>query len=207
MIIRPKNEIPIPEAYGQEQDLWIFPVYQTRADYASDHGGKEPPPPDPAMRCKHWYDPLYAGISEDNGEVAVYDVVHRHPITDQLVLDALGRPRITKLLLPVHIAGRVNIPEGTANEFPADATISRLRPYPVPIRMLHNDEEIRSSSSPFNPNITVVNVRIAARESEQKEGFDAQDRLRLKVIESKLDAILMVLGSPLKEVKEENSHT
>lgn len=189
MIIRPKNRAPIEEKTGVEQDLWIFPLYQTREDYAQDHGGKEPPPPDPGIRAKHWYDPAYSDVAEDDGKVVVYNVVERNPRTGAVVVDEQRRPRIGQMVMPTWIAGRVNIPYGTANEFPPEAVISRLAPYPVPIRGLAPVEELEMSSHPFQPGIVV-------RRKDVKE-LDFSDTAKvLELVLVKLEEILMAVKKP-----------
>lgn len=160
MIIRPKNTAPIQTARGSLYDLILFPVYQTREDYAQDHDGRQPPEPDPNLREKNWYDPQYQELTEDNGEVAIYRVLARDPKTGEPSYDAQGRPRIGTLVIPQYIAGRVNIPyKVSANEFPQDSAIMRLKPYPVPIRELHEDEELRRPDHPMG-DVYVVNRRL-----------------------------------------------
>jgi hypothetical protein len=188
MVITPLNKVPIDKPLGTDLDLIIFPIYQTREDYRQQFGA-EPPPPDPTLRSKYWFDPQYSDIEEDNGEVAVYQVVRRDPRTGKLVLDSLGRPQIAPLVIPAYIAGRVNIPYGRANEFPPDAVISRLAPYPVPVRPLHGDEELRAPATPFSDSAVVVNVRLAAQQQDQAEGFTPDDRIRLKQIQALLEQI------------------
>ncbi len=191
MIIRPRNIVPIPTARGSLFDLIVFPVYQTREDYAEDHGGQEPPPPDPNLREKNWYDPRYKDVAEDNGEVAIYRVVMRDPRTGEPSYDEQGRPRIGTLILPQHIAGRVNIPyKQAANEFPADSPIMRLKPYPYPIRELHEDEELRRPDHPMG-DVYVVNRRLekpAPPEPQQLADAIARIEELLRKIAAKLGA-------------------
>lgn len=194
MIIRPRNQVPIQTERGTLFDLMVFPLYQTRADYAEDHGGQEPPPPDPSQRAKHWYDPRFTGMQEDDGETVSYLVLGRNPRTGEVLLDGMGRPRLVDLVLPTYIAGRVNIPSGLANEFPQNTTIMKLQPYPFPIRELHADEDLRRPETPFG-DVVVFNIRLAAQSKENRPGFDAEDRMLLKSIQGKLDLILKVLGS------------
>jgi hypothetical protein len=187
MIIRPVNKVPIDKPVSSEFDLIIFPVYQTRDDYRQEFGA-DPPPPDPMIRRKHWFDPQYSDVLEDNGETAMYQVIKRNPQTGQLILDSLGRPQIGYLVIPTYIAGRVNIPQGLANEFPPETPIMKFAGYPFPIRPLHADEELKAPATPFG-DLTVVNVRLAAQQQDQAQGFTPEDRIRLKQIQAVLEEI------------------
>jgi len=180
MIIRPSSDFPIRKAEGNEFDLLIFHLYQTRQDYATDHG-QEPPPPDPNLRRKHWYDPKHSGVKEDDGQVASYIVVQRDPKTNKVVLGPQNKPVVTQLVIPTWIAGRVNIGTGITNEFDDSAPFMRLAPYPCPIRPLHEDEYLAAPSSPFG-DYRVVNLAMKEREAESQPGFQPSDRAMLKRI-------------------------
>ncbi len=59
--------LPQPK-YGLNQ-LYLYPVYQTRAEYQAATG-QEPPPFDPTRPSQHWFDPEAAKSSK---RVIVYE--------------------------------------------------------------------------------------------------------------------------------------
>ncbi len=175
MTIRPNPVVPINMETTSAIELTKFPIYQTRTDYAAEHGGEEPPDPAQSIRRKHWYDPRYKDVNEDNGEVAVYTVIASDIHTGKPLLGEDGKPYLTQLIIPQFIAGRVNIPTGIANEFAPSTTILRLAPYPFPVRPLDKDEELAMPDSPFGGPM-VVNRALKAQ--------------RMTTIKAKLEGLL-----------------
>lgn len=191
MIIRPGTDFPIKVARASLFALSVFHIYQTPADYALDHNGVEPPPPDPLFRAKSWYDPAYAGMTEDDGNTVSYLTVHRDPRTGKPLLGANGRVKVGPMVMSTYLAGRVNLLRGlTANEFPLDTPIMKFTGYPFPIRELHADEELRAPSTPFG-DVEVVNVRLLEVDRDQKDGFTEKDRVILQNIEHMLVELLV----------------
>lgn len=183
MIIEPKGPSlgPIQTEVGGIMDLIVLPYLQTRDDYR-ELTGADPPPPDPARRAKHWFDPTYAGM-EDDGEMVPYRVLHIHPVTRQPVLGPNGQPRLTTIWLSKAEAGSVNIPQGTANEFSSDAPIMRLAPVPPPLRELHPDERLEIG---FGGLVQVVNTRLRESSLARNDVWTSRDREILHAIARKL---------------------
>lgn len=157
MTIYGKPEIPISSPTEPFSALYQFPVFQTREDYRQVMG-KEPPPPDPSLRRKHWMDPAYSHLTEDNGEEISYLILAVDPITNRPRLNEDGKPYLVTTTIPAYIAGRVNIPHGVANEFPAGSRIMRFS-YQPPVRALHKDEELDMTPGPMGT-VIVVNRAI-----------------------------------------------
>lgn len=154
MIIYGKQDIPIRKSSEPITALYKFPVSQTREDYRT-LTGKEPPPPNPMLRRKHWFDPQYSLMTGDDGEEVIYLVLAIDPATNRPRLNKDGKPYLTYTSMPTYIAGQVNIPQGLANEFPSDSPIMRFSHHP-PVRPLHDDEELVLSSGPMG-SVMVIN--------------------------------------------------
>jgi hypothetical protein len=169
MIIYPKPDAPIASAQEPIQSIYLFPVMQTWDDYR-ELFHSDPPQPDPSLRAKYWLDPAYAGMAEDDGEEVTYTVVAYDPRTGAYKVDSNGNPVLTTLTISKWFAGRVNMPQGFANEFPSTAAIGRFKPLPVPIRQLHPDEYIAMSGG-LLPQPVVINRRkitVTARDIASK---------------------------------------
>lgn len=154
MIIYGKPDVPIPGPSAPLSDLFQFPVMQTREDYR-ELFRSEPPEPDPMLRRKHWLDPGYAGMQEDDGEEVSYIVLAVDPRTGQPKLNSNGAPYLTTLTISKYLAGRVNIPAGMANEYPAETPIMRFTQYQIPLRPLHADEYLAMSPGPISVPIVI----------------------------------------------------
>lgn len=193
MIIHPKSDVPIAVPEAPLSDIYLFPVYQSREDvYNSGLSRslieKVLPPCNQNRRAKHWFDPRYVD-AEDDGEPVIYDVVQFNPNTGMPVLDQDGKPKITKLAMEKSAAGRMNIGTGRANEFPLDSTYMRLKPYPVPIRELHPDEELAAAAGfgAIAGNVVVRNKKLYSPPVQGLCcGFTEEDRRVLLAIARKL---------------------
>jgi len=181
MIIYPKPDVPIASAQEPIQSIYLFPVMQTWDDYR-ELFRSDPPLPDPNFRAKYWLDPGYAGMAEDDGEEVSYTVAAYDPRTGAYRVDANGNPVVTTLTISKWLAGRVNMPRGITNEFPAAAAISRFKPLPVPIRQLHPDEYLAMSGG-LLPQPVVVNRR---KITVTAKDISARIRALLDELDSKL---------------------
>lgn len=180
MTIYGKPEIPIRKPTEPFSVLYQFPVFQTRDDYR-EVMGKEPPPPDPSIRRKNWMDPAYAHLTEENGEEVSYLILAVDPATNRPRLNADGRPYLVTTTMSAYVAGRVNIPYGIANEFPAGTQIMRFS-YQPPVRNLHPDEELRMTPGPMGT-VIVIN---RALQQETVSDYLRQIRELLDKIERRI---------------------
>lgn len=163
--------LPQPK-YGLHH-LFLFPVYQTRADYKAATG-EEPPPFDPTRPTQHWFDPEAA---KSNKRVIVYERVLAVDERGVPRRDAHGKPYFEELALPKTEAATVNIPyKQSANE-PG----TNLPDVPVPCRALHQDEELDFD---FGGVVIVRNKNFA---DETVVGFTVADRELLRSIARKLN--------------------
>lgn len=153
MTIYGKPEIPIANPTEPLSALYQFAVFQTREDYR-EIMGTDPPPPNPSIRRKHWMDPAYSHLTEDNGEEVSYTILAVDPATNRPRLNTAGKPYLVTTTIPAYIAGRVNIPYGVANEFPSNTPIMRFS-YQPPVRNLHEDEELQMTPGPMGTVIVV----------------------------------------------------
>lgn len=181
MVIEPKNQSPITTEVGGVMDLVVVPVFQTRDDYKARYGA-EPPPPDPMRRAKHWFDPAYVGAIDD-GEMVPYLTLAVHPSTGQPIPGPDGNPRLATIWLTKEEAGSVNIPAGTANEFPANMPVMRLAPIHPPVRPLHPDERLEFGMGGI---VRVVNIRLREKALASADQWTAADRALLRKIAAKL---------------------
>ena len=134
MIIRKGNGKIIEVAQTDLSPLYLFDVYQTRADYREAHG-VDPPPFDPTRPPQHWYDP---DAAKRPGRVVMYERVLAMDERGQPLLGPAGRPYLEPLVLPRMDAATVNIPyKEAANEPGTDQPT-----VPVPLRALYEDEEL-----------------------------------------------------------------
>jgi hypothetical protein len=166
--------LPLPR-YGLEQ-LFLFPVYQTREQYQA-MTGEEPPPFDPTRPAQYWRDP---GALKSPKRVIVYENVlatdeRGFPKTDQN-----GRPYFEPLALPKHEAATVNIPYKKGANEPSSGLPDVL----PPCRALHEDEELVLEWG------GVVVVRNKNFASEEVVGFTLGDRELLRAIARKLNVNL-----------------
>ena len=161
--------LPLP-IYGLE-NLYLFPRYQTRADYQKATG-QEPPPFDPNQRPKYWFDPTAKDSPRRN---VVYD--------NTLVLSEFGRPipgpdgkpMLDLLTLPKTVAATVNIPPEGTNIEGTDKYEELL-----PLRDLEPGEELFFQ---FGGLVAVKNVELF---DSLKEGFTPADRALIQAIAKKL---------------------
>ncbi|MGQ9845874.1 MAG: hypothetical protein ACUVQP_00015 [Bacteroidales bacterium] len=163
MVILPNNSTVIDKEFASLEDLTLFPIFQTRADYLQ-YFGEEPPPYDPTKDRKHWFDPKAEEKANGNPYV-VYD----HAI----LRNNKGKYFIGPIILPVEVAMSVNIGEGTANEPGTGRSI------PFPIRKLHEDEELTEG---FGGTPLIVNKKFREKQAQQLDVFTAEDRKMLKSI-------------------------
>jgi hypothetical protein len=182
MIIKGNPNVkPIREAYAPLTELQVFDVYQTRQDY-EEATGNPCPPPDPKRRRKHWFDPAYAGVSQedDDGQLVFYQALAVNPRTRAVVRDFNGKPMLTTIALSKWEAGQVNIPEGTANEFPLSEPIMMFDQIQTPLRSLTPEEELEF----YGPMgvVRVVNTVLRDADKAKSEQFTAADREALRQI-------------------------
>lgn len=163
--------LPQPK-YGLNQ-LYLFPVYQTRADYKAATG-KEPPPFDPTRPSQHWFDPE---ASKSPKRILVYDRALAIDEKGYPKRDANGKPYLEPLVLPKTEASTVNIPYKEAANEPS----SGLPDVPVPCRELHDDEELDFD---FGGVVIVRNKNFA---DQTVVGYTAADRELLRAIARKLN--------------------
>lgn len=163
--------LPLPK-YGL-QELYLFPVYQTREQY-QEMTGEEPPPFDPTRPAQYWRDPE---ALKSNRRVIVYDYALAIDERGAPKRGPDGKPYLEPLALPKHEAATVNIPyKKFANE-----PSSGLPDVPVPCRALHDDEELAFD---FGGMVVVKNKNFA---SEEVVGFTRGDRELLRAIAKKLN--------------------
>lgn len=152
--------------------LYLYPVFQTREDFARVVGAA-PPPFDPARPVKCWYDPE-AGKSPRRS--LVYDNVIALADSGRPLADENGSPYLEPLLLSREAAATVNIPvKDFAGRIPETATIGYE--VPVPCRALASNETLIFD---FGGLVMVADGIDGA------EFFGPQDRALLHAIAKKL---------------------
>lgn len=163
--------LPQPK-YGLHH-LFLYPVYQTRAEYKAATG-EDPPPFDPTRPSQHWFDPE---ASKSNKRVIVYDRALAIDERGVPKRDARGKPYFEEIALPMTEASTVNIPYKVA----ANEPNSGLPDVPVPCRALHDDEELDFDFG------GVVIVRNKNFTDETVVGYTLADRELLRSIARKLN--------------------
>lgn len=159
---------PSTEVYGISA-LYLYPTYQTPADFEKATGLKAPVF-EPAYRPKNWFDPA-VDVCDPEADVC-YDVV-RVPVGQT-------QPRVVRACMPAFEAAAVNIPTGGASTVPDDP---RARPQrEVPVRALLGNEAL--VGTPFG--VQVVNLDLRAARLKTEGAFLPADRALLEAIARKL---------------------
>lgn len=158
------------------QNLYLFPVFQTREAYAKATGA-EPPPFDPTKPVKSWYDPKAA--TEPRRKL-VYDNVLALADNGAPLVDEQGRPYTEPLLIDREDAARVNIPVKDFSGRIQEAHTIGVE-IPVPMRALTQNEELF-----FQFGGTVVAVRNKGAVNDEPTDFTTGDRVLLQAIAAKL---------------------
>jgi len=152
--------------------LYLFPLFQTREDYAKATG-QEAPAFDPQRPPKYWFDPEAENSVRRN---VIYNTVVSYAESGGLLVDEQGRPQTEAMLLLKHEAATVNIPPLETNVPGASAPC-----VPMPLRALDEQEELILGFG------GIVLVRNKAVAEDVKEGFTPQDRALLQAIARKLN--------------------
>ena len=161
--------LPLP-IYGLE-NLYLYPRYQTRADYQKATG-QEPPPFDPNKRPKYWFDPTAKDSPRRN---VVYDNVLVVSEFGKPIPGPDGKPMLELMTLPKVEAATVNIPpEGTNIEGAGECEAL------LPLRNLEPGEELFFQ---FGGLVAVKNVELF---DALREGFTVADRALIQAIAKKL---------------------
>ena len=158
-------------------DLYIFPLYQTREDYFKANG-TEAPPWDPNKPVKGWFDPA-ARIT--NKRTMLYDIALLYDKNGMVISDDKGIPQVDQLALLKEDAGAVNL-------LPREKLVdygpgSRVAPIPVPMRALKSTEEFVFTFG------GVVAVRIKDAYKTTVNAFTIGDRQLLEKIAQKLGVV------------------
>jgi hypothetical protein len=164
----------LPKASYGIDNLYLFPYYQTREQYAKATG-KEPPEFDSTKSPKSWFDPAAAADASTRRSV-VYENVIAGNADGYAIAGEDGKPMLEAMLLSKAEAATVNIPlKVSANEPGAGAP-----EVPVPLRNLEPEEYLDFG---FGGNVIVHNRNF---ETEVPANFSLQDRNLLKAIAKKL---------------------
>lgn len=164
----------LPKASYGIQHLFLFPYFQTRAQY-TQATGKEPPAFDPRKPPKGWFDPAAAADASTRRNI-VYENVIAGDKNGFAIAGSDGKPMLESMLLSKAEASTVNIPlKDSANE--PGAGVPEV---PVPLRALEPEEYLDFG---FGGNVIVRNRKY---ETETPANFSVQDRDLLKSIARKL---------------------
>ena len=159
------------QIYGLEK-LFLFPVYQNRAQFLKATGA-DAPAFDTSKPPKYWFDPNAAKTTKRS---LMYDNVLATDEKGQAVFGPDGKAFFEALLLFKQEAATVNLPIGDyANEPGTDKP-----PVPVPMRALEPNEELIQG---FGGVILVRNNDIP---DEGPTSFTYQDRETIRAIARKL---------------------
>lgn len=164
---------------GDLSVLYLYPVYQTRADYAQAHG-VEPPPFDPSRPPQHWFDPEAAKSTK---RVIVYERVLAIGERGQALLGPDGRPYCEPLVLPRADAAVVNIPYKEAANEPGTDVPS----VPVPLRALYPEEELAIA---FGGLVVLRRRDLWQQAVSQPTAWTEADRALLRAIARRLEVQL-----------------
>lgn len=164
--------LPFPK-YSLDK-LYLFPYYQTRADYARATG-EEPPEFDIARPPQYWYDPAAPGSTKRS---LIYQNILAVNEKGQPLKDEKGNPFFEPVVMLKSEAGSVNIPLAVAANEPG-TEVPAAQP---PLRDLDPDEELFFD---FGGVVMVRNKTLA--DSSAPVGFTPQDRELLKTIARKLN--------------------
>lgn len=165
------SALPYP-TYGVEQ-LYLFPVFQTREAYKLATG-QEAPPFDSARDFKSWFDPRAAANPRRK---IVYDNVIAFAANGGPLVGTDGMPMLEPLVIDRDFAGTVNIPIKGTDVLDQIGTGHEV---PVPMRVPDPEEELY-----FQFGGTVA-VRNKALFGALNTNFNVSDRALLRAIADKL---------------------
>lgn len=158
--------------YGLE-NLYLFPVYQTREAYQAATG-METPPYNPNKRIKSWFDPEAATSTK---RTIIYERTLVASDSGMPLAGADGKPLLDVLAISREDAAAVNIPPKGPGILDQPVMGTEV---PVPLRELSTNEELFFQ---FGGSVAVRNkTAFAAIEI----GFTAEDRAIIREIARKL---------------------
>ncbi len=158
-------------------DLYVFPLYQTRDDYFKATG-EEAPPWNPNKPVKGWFDPA---ARSTNKRTFLYDFTLLYDKNGMVIPDEKGTPLVDQLALLREDAGSVNIlPRETMVDYGPG---SKVAPIPVPMRALKSEEEFVFTFG------GVVAVRLKTAYKTTVNAFTTGDRELLEKIAAKLGVV------------------
>ncbi|QOY86564.1 hypothetical protein [Paludibaculum fermentans] len=164
--------LPLPK-YGLDK-LYLFPYYQTRAQY-TQATGEEPPPFDEQRPPQYWCDPEALKSTKRS---VIYENILAVNEKGVPLQDENGRPYFEPVVMLKLEAGTVNIPmQMAANEPGTEKPAAQ-----IPLRELDPDEELFFD---FGGIVLVRNKTLI--ESNAPVGFTPQDRELLKAVARKLN--------------------
>ena len=166
---------PNAPQYGVD-NLYLFPVYQTRDQYRAATG-QEPPPFDPTKPEKGWSDP---NPPTSGKFVAIYPrVISWDANGTNANVGPDGKPFFEPLVLPIDWAKSVNIAAKAAANEPGTG----VAVIPCPCRALDADEELALGS--FGVPV-VRNTALWQQATSAPTSFLESDRQLLKAIAAKV---------------------
>lgn len=162
--------LPLP-TYGLEK-LFLFPIYQNRAQYLSATG-VEAPEFDLSRPPKYWFDPEANNAPKRS---LLYECVLAVNDRGKPVFGPDGKPYFEPMMLFKQEAATVNLPLGDYANEPG----TEVPPVPVPMRALEPEEELIEG---FGGVLLVRNKNIP---EEGPTSFSYQDRETIRAIARKL---------------------
>ena len=157
--------------YGIE-NLFLFPTYQSRAQYQTATGA-EPPEFDRSRPPKSWFDPAAAKSTKRS---VLYEYVLATDEAGNPVLGPDGKPYLEPMVLSKEEAATVNLAPGEMSNGPGTDQAQ----VPIPMRPLEPEEEFVQG---FGGIVSVQNNNIA---EEGPTSFTIQDRETIRAIARKL---------------------
>lgn len=145
--------LPFPK-YGI-RELYLYPYYDTRERFQAETG-MEPPPFNPDKPPKYWFDPEAAHSQKRS---ILYENVLAISEQGHVLKGEDGRPLLEPLLLKKDEAASVNIPLKLVANEPGAAVPA----VPVPLRALHEDEELAFDAF---AGVVVINKKLMAEPVE-----------------------------------------
>ncbi len=163
--------------YGIEK-LFLFPTYQSRAEYLKATG-LEPPEFDRSRPPKTWFDPA---AEKSTKRTVLYNCVLATDEKGYPILDQDGKLYFEPMVLSKQEAATVNLIPGGASNGPGTDQV----PVPIPMRPLEPVEELIRG---FGGIIGVRNTSIA---EEGPTSFTHADRELIRAIARKLGVPIQV---------------
>jgi hypothetical protein len=154
--------------------LYLFPVFQSRAEYFNVTG-EQAPPWNPNKPVKTWFDPE---ARKTTRRTIIYDSALMYHENGALVVDPSGQPVLDTLALLKEEAGQVNmLPDEKMVDYGWGSKVAQI---PVPLRKLNSNEELVITFG------SVVAVRDKSAAIDTPVHFTTSDRLLLQKIAQKL---------------------